>query len=168
MHGEIEEQILDAAERELIRQKLLCYMKDKRIGVPRLAELIQEAHPRKKEVTVKTLQRFLAGLIRTNDASVAVCQHFAEHLTASDPVAKLGERLSIFYGTGNGRDYSGAYSGTSEFAMKSKGVQAPISSDIVISADVGFWRVQKRQSLLLTTSSSTGSSFAPEKLLLLC
>lgn len=134
MQGAGEELTFDAAERELIRKKLICYMKENRIGAGRLATRIAAAHPLKPEIPVSTLQRFLAGLMRTNEPAVALCYRFAESLTVSDPIAKLGERLSIFYGAGSEHDYSGTYeSSTTD--------QSRIYSRVNIVADAGFWRV---------------------------
>ena len=78
--------------------------------------------------------------MRTNELFVRLCHRFVEHLTISDPIATLGERLSIFYGAGNGRDYSGTYRcdiGTTDAAE----TEFAGHSEINIAADTGFWRV---------------------------
>ena len=137
--GEVEQQTFDVAERELIRKKLIRYAKENGIGAGRLATEITASHPRGTELPVSTLQRFLAGRSK-NKSCVALCHHFVERRTISDPSAALGERLFIFYGAGNGRDYSGTYrcdigttdAAETEFAGHSK---------INIVADAGFWRV---------------------------
>jgi hypothetical protein len=108
MHGEVEQQTFDAVERELIRKKLIRYMEENGIGAPTLAERVKDSHPRKTEIPLSTLQRFLAGWGK-NKSCVALCHRFVERVVISDPVAKLGERLSIFYGASNGHDYSGDY-----------------------------------------------------------
>jgi hypothetical protein len=61
MHGAVEQQTFDAAERELIRKKLIRYMKENGIGAPKLAARIKASHPREIEIPLSTLQRFLAG-----------------------------------------------------------------------------------------------------------
>ncbi len=127
----------DAAERELIRKKLIRYMKENGIGAGRLAKRIRAAHPREPEIPVSTLQRFLAGLMRTNVPCVVLCHHFAENLTVSDPIAKLGERLSIFYGAGSEHDYSGTYESSTTDRSR-------VYSHVDVVADTGFWRVTEK------------------------
>jgi hypothetical protein len=107
MHGAVEQQTFDAAERELIRKKLIRYMKENGIGAPKLAARIKASHPREIEIPLSTLQRFLAGRGK-NESCVAQCYRFAEKLTVSDPTAALGERLSVFYCADSGRDYKGS------------------------------------------------------------
>jgi hypothetical protein len=136
MHGEVEQQTFDAVERELIRKKLIRYMKENGIGAPTLAERIQDSHPRKTEIPLSTLQRFLAGWGK-NESCVALCHRFVERVVISDPVAKLGERLSIFYGAGNGHDYSGNYISCPSLGDK-------FEDKIEIVAGTGFWRITER------------------------
>ena len=88
----------DLAERERIRQALLAYMKEHKIGVPTLAARIKASHPREMEIPWKTLQRFLAGT-RTHDMALTICKAFAENLP-NKPTAMhaLGEALHAVYG----------------------------------------------------------------------
>lgn len=92
----------DKAERDRIRGKLLRYMEDNRIGVPRLLQLIMDANdlkPRrdgKLPIAQSSLQRFLGDAHRTNEALVAFCAKFAEDLPADDPLTTLGEALTTF------------------------------------------------------------------------
>ena len=59
----------DTAERERIRAAILRYMEAHRIGVPTLQARIAQAADRSLDlIPLKTLQRFLAGATRTNDA----------------------------------------------------------------------------------------------------
>jgi hypothetical protein len=137
--GEVEQQTFDVAERELIRKKLIRYAKENGIGAGRLATEITASHPRGTELPLSTLQRFLAGRSK-NKSCVALCHHFVERRTISDPSAALGERLFVFYGAGNGRDYSGTYRseiGTADVAEP----EFAGHSEINIAADTGFWRV---------------------------
>jgi hypothetical protein len=60
MHGAVEQQTFDAAECELIRKKLIRYMKENGIGAPKLAARIKASHPREIEIPLSTLQRFLS------------------------------------------------------------------------------------------------------------
>jgi hypothetical protein len=130
----------DLAERELVRKKLIRYAKENGIGAGRLAKRIKASHPLETEIPVSTLQRFLGNLMRTNEPAVRLCYRFAESLVVSDSTAALGERLFVFYGAGNGRDYSGTYrcdirttdAAETEFAG---------NSEINIAAATGFWRV---------------------------
>jgi hypothetical protein len=146
MNQALERQTFSVAEREQIRKKLLFYMKEHRIGVPALAKRIDIALQRKPGLVVKTLQRFLAGRMRTHDPFMAVCYRFAAGLAAPDLIAELGERLSIFYGAGTGHDYSGIYVSDSgvidaDFML---GQNLPGSSLIEISAQAGFYRVTEK------------------------
>jgi hypothetical protein len=129
----------DVAERELTRKKLIRYAKENGIGAPTLAERITASHPRGTELPLSTLQRFLAGRGK-NKSCVALCHHFVERRTISDPSAALGERLFIFYGAGNGRDYSGTYRSDIRTAEVAEPEFAG-HSEINIAADTGFWRV---------------------------
>jgi hypothetical protein len=134
---------LDNEARQIVRNKLLHYMHAHGIGVPRLAKRIKASHALGLEVTDKTLQRFLAGAIRTNDFAVAICHRLAESLTAFDPIAALGERLSVFYGVTNGRDYSGTYHSDTR-VLDTADLEVRGDSNIDISADAGFWRVTEK------------------------
>jgi hypothetical protein len=130
----------DLAERELTRKKLIRYAKENGIGAGRLAKRIKDSDPRETEIPVSTLQRFLGNLMRTNEPAVRLCYRFAESLVVSDSTAALGERLFVFYGAGNGRDYSGTYRcdiGTTDAAE----TEFAGHSEINIAADTGFWRV---------------------------
>ena len=49
MQSPVEQQTFDAGERELIRKKLIHYMKENGIGAPKLAERIKASHPRGTE-----------------------------------------------------------------------------------------------------------------------
>jgi hypothetical protein len=124
-------------ERNLIRQKLIQYKKQNGIGVVRLARAIKSANPHRVEIPIKTLQRFLAGEMRTEDRTVNFCRHFAESLVAFDSMAKLGESLVTFYGASGDTDYSGQYlteTDKHDFDKDSKALAD-------ISRDNGFWRI---------------------------
>jgi hypothetical protein len=72
--------VFDAAARELIRKKLTRYMEENRIGLPTLAKRITDVNP-EHEIQITTLQRFLAGYVRTDDRYVALFHRFTEGLT---------------------------------------------------------------------------------------
>ena len=67
----------DLAQRERIREALLAYVKEHKIGIPTLGKRITETVHRNPEIPVKTLQRFMKGEVRTVDSvrwvSGAVC-----------------------------------------------------------------------------------------------
>lgn len=88
----------DRATRDSVRRKIIQYMANHRIGVIRLAIRITEANPRKPDIPIKTLQRFLAGRHRTNDMYVGFFQRFAESLPDPDPIGVLGRSLATMYG----------------------------------------------------------------------
>jgi hypothetical protein len=88
----------DTAARDRVRRKIIQYMADHRIGVIKLAGRITQASPRKPEIPIKTLQRFLAGRHRTNDMYVRFFQHFAEGLPDPDPIGELGRSMAAIYG----------------------------------------------------------------------
>ena len=71
----------DLAQRERIRETLLAYMKEHKIGVPRLAARIKEAVHRNPEIPVKTLQRFMKGEVRTIDMHVGFLAQFVEKVS---------------------------------------------------------------------------------------
>ena len=71
----------DLAQRERIRETLLAYMKEHKIGVPRLAARIKETVHRNPEIPVKTLQRFMKGEVRTIDMHVGFLAQFVEKVS---------------------------------------------------------------------------------------
>lgn len=88
--------IHEAAERETIRAKLLAFAQRNSIGVPTLAlHIARRLKLTPEQVPVKSLQRFLRGEGRTNDALVAHCARFAEQEgRPDDKVADLGRALA--------------------------------------------------------------------------
>lgn len=90
----------EPAERARIRRKLLRYMEENRIGVPKLQLLIVRANGYRADqidfVSLKTLQRFLADKHRTNDTFITLCARFAEDLPDEDPIGDLGAALTTF------------------------------------------------------------------------
>ena len=55
-------------------------MEENRIGLPTLAKRITDVNP-EHEIQITTLQRFLAGHVRTDDRYVALFHRFTEGLT---------------------------------------------------------------------------------------
>ena len=85
----------DLAQRERIRQTLLAYMKEHKIGVPRLAARIKEAVHRNPEIPVKTLQRFMKGEVRTIDMHVGFLAQFVEKVSKVDPTPRSRVSRSV-------------------------------------------------------------------------
>lgn len=89
----------DLAEREHVRRALLRYMREHRIGVPKLKDRIIEADPRRREIPLSTLQRFLIGRHHTQEHHVALCQAFVRELPwygEGRDLAEFGTALSVF------------------------------------------------------------------------
>jgi hypothetical protein len=74
-------------------------MEEHRIGVPTLIAHIAKAIKREQRyIPQKTLQRFLAGEMRTNDASVSIFHEFVRALPpARDELAELALVLCAFF-----------------------------------------------------------------------
>ena len=91
----------DQADRERIRAALFRYMEEHRVGVPTLIAHMAKAVDRdQRYIPQKTLQRFLAGEMRTNDASVSIFHEFARTLPAAkDELGELSLALRDFFKT---------------------------------------------------------------------
>jgi hypothetical protein len=89
----------DQTDRERLRAALFRYMEEHRIGVPTLIAHMAKAVKREaRYIPQKTLQRFLAGEMRTNDASVAIFHEFARTLPpARDELAELTLTLGQYF-----------------------------------------------------------------------
>ncbi len=129
----------DNESRRLIRDKLLHYMRSHDMGVPTLAKRIKNAHPRKLEIPIKTLQRFLADTHRTNDLHVALCSDFVEGLPCPDPIGALGKALAEFYASQGADRYAGNFVLTVSYKISGK--RSRLNSGLEITADEGFCRV---------------------------
>jgi hypothetical protein len=131
----------DSAHREQIRQALLSYMKEHKIGVPRLAARIKETVHRNPEIPVKTLQRFMKGEVRTIDMHVGFIAQFAEKLSKGDETPRLGFALSAFYSSQDKTDCSGSFNASELESLNEYG--DPYRSKILIAFDQGTWRVRE-------------------------
>src|SRR5271166_1313909 len=132
----------DLAQRERLRQTLLAYMKEHKIGVPRLAERIKETVHRNPTVPVKTLQRFMKGEVRTIDIQVGFLAQFVEKISKENPTLRLGFALSAFYSSKDNRDLSGKFV-ASEFSEWEQDSDDRYRSNIEIAIDQGVWRVKE-------------------------
>ena len=102
----------DTEQRDRARLILLNYMKQHGIGVPRLARRITAALPRRPDIPVKTLQRFLAGKMRTNDMQADYYVHFAElNSKENEGRLNLGRALQLFVGRDREKNWEGPYVG---------------------------------------------------------
>lgn len=90
----------DHAARERVRAALRRYMQDHRIGTPTLQYRIIEAdEPRRREIPLSTLQRFITGSHHTQDHHVALCHAFVSDLPyygEGRDIAQFGEALFGF------------------------------------------------------------------------
>lgn len=85
-------------DRDTIRRQLLGYMERHSIGTPTLQARIADAAGRTlDEVNNKTLQRFLAGRHRTNDAFVRLCHRFLLGTDSEDPIREFGDAALRFF-----------------------------------------------------------------------
>lgn len=83
--------------RQSIRRALLRYMETQSIGVPKLQAVIARTTRRSVDlIPLKTLQRFLAGQMRTNDVMVGVCADFVASLPAPRITEDFGDMMMRF------------------------------------------------------------------------
>jgi hypothetical protein len=132
----------DLAQRERIRETLLSYMKEHKVGVPRLAARIKETVHRNPEIPVKTLQRFMKGEVRTIDMHVGFLAQFVEKVSKEDPTLRLGFALSAFYPSKDNGDLSGRFA-ASEISEWEPDSNDRYRSNIEIAIDQGVWRVKE-------------------------
>lgn len=107
----------DDHARGCIRRKLIHYATENGIGVIRLADRISKASPRLPEITIKTLQRFLAGRMRTSDMYVRFFARFANSLPDPDPIGALGQSMAAMYNVADLPPLSGTL-GSQRYAVK--------------------------------------------------
>lgn len=70
----------DPLIRDLTRAALREYMRTHRIGVPALKDRIESSDPKRRELPLSSLQRFIAGTHVTSTHHVALCHEFAREL----------------------------------------------------------------------------------------
>jgi hypothetical protein len=108
----------DMGERERLRSSLLAYAEKHGIGVPTLQVRIADATDRSPDLLpLKTLQRFLTGIGRTNDAFLIPCFQFAKSLPVQSETADVARELGSFFGLA-GLQASPDQSGTSTSAVE--------------------------------------------------
>jgi hypothetical protein len=153
----------DLARREQIREALLAYVREHKIGIPRLAARIKDAVHRNPTIPVKTLQRFMKGEVRTIDMQVGFLASFVEKVSKDDPTPRLGSALSAFYSFLDKTDWSGSFL-AAESAPTVTDSGDDYSSKIEITFDQGTWRVKEISSAgrsqrvydgVMTSSAST-------------
>jgi hypothetical protein len=136
----------DLAQRERIREALLAYVKEHKIGVPRLAQRITETVHRNPVVPVKTLQRFMKGEVRTTDLQVGFLAQFVEKISKADPTPRLGLALNAFYLSQDRTDHSGTFVATESEFLKPDDNDA-LKSKIEIVLDQGTWRIKETREI---------------------
>ncbi|MFA5947822.1 MAG: hypothetical protein WC806_02520 [Candidatus Gracilibacteria bacterium] len=146
VHGSGDAQTFDAKTRDTVRRKLLAYMQQHAIGVVRLAARVSEANPRNPEIPIKTLQRFLAGRMRTSDIYVGFFHRFAAQLPEPDTIGELGRSMGAFFAAPSSSgaadlDYAGTFD--VEDSQEEPGQDRP---EMTIEAAGGFWRILERKS----------------------
>jgi hypothetical protein len=129
-------------QREQVRQTLLTYMREHKIGVPTLAARIREAVHRNPVIPVKTLQRFLKGEVRTIDQYVSFMFQFADIVAKVDPTPSLGSALNTFYSSANQTNWAGSFIvGETESSIKNSTDNYQSTIEIVL--DRRAWRVKE-------------------------
>jgi len=87
-------------ERRVLRVRLISYMKTHAIGVPALhARIIREIRSNADHFQLKTLQRFLAGTVRTADGFLVHCYRFAEAAIPGAAADSLAQAATAFFGS---------------------------------------------------------------------
>jgi len=130
----------DLAQRERIREALLAYVKEHKIGIPTLGKRITETVHRNPTIPVKTLQRFMKGEVRTVDPYVGFLAQFAEKISNVDPTPRLGVALSAFYSSKDKTDWSGTFIALESEVSDSLDAH---QSKVEIAMDQGTWRVKE-------------------------
>lgn len=101
----------DVESRARIRSALKAYMKSNNLGVPTLWERVLDADPKKREISLPTLQRFVAGKHRTSDMAVEMCARMlrAERFAIPDepdsPTDLFGHALGQFLSPNQSDDF---------------------------------------------------------------
>ncbi len=86
------------AARDAIRAQMLAYGERHKIGVPKLRARMATATGRQPgEISLKTLQNFLADKRRTNDGFVKICDDFVNTIINSEQGPPLGPALGAFF-----------------------------------------------------------------------
>lgn len=103
-------------ERAELREALLQYMKDHKIGVPTLQKRIAKAtgRPDAKYVPRKTLQRFLADTSRTGDYLLTECSKFLDTIKPPKIAERFSEAASAYFQLANTPNLAHALAGTWE------------------------------------------------------
>ena len=137
----------DQEARARIRNKLLHYMREHRIGAPELTARIYAAQEpqQKKSVGISTVQRFLANKVRTVESYVGMFERFVEDFPSPDPIGALGNAMAEFYGSEGSDLYRGKYKSTISYETARSRVL--LFADLTITPDDGFCRVVERSDM---------------------
>lgn len=141
MHDTEGNEAFDAKTRDQIRRKILHYKKEHRLGIGRLAVRISQAHPREPIIPEKTLQRFLAGIIRTQDMYVGFYKKFTDGLPDPDPIGVLGKAMAEFYVSADPARYGGEFTSVTSYDLEGRDGH---DTRFTITSDNMFCRVVER------------------------
>lgn len=134
----------DKEARARIRNKLLHYMREHRVGAPELTARIYDAQKikQKKPVGISTVQRFLADKVRTVESYVDMFARFVQDFPSPDPIGVLGNAMAEFY-VSNGADrLAGDYHSTVSYEMDES--RGRLNSSLAITSDNMFCRAVER------------------------
>ena len=134
----------DKEARARIRNKLLHYMREHRIGAPELTARIYAAQEikQKTSVGISTVQRFLADKVRTVESYVDMFERFVQDFPSPDPIGALGNAMAEFYVSNNADRFAGDYHSTVSYEMD--GSRDRLKSSHAIKGDNKFCRVVER------------------------
>jgi hypothetical protein len=97
---------------------------------------------RKVTLGNSTVQRFLAGKVRTVESYVDIFERFVEGFPCPDPIGSLGKAMAEFYDWKDADRYAGSYILTTSYKISGEPPQQRSSLEII--ADDGFCRVIER------------------------
>jgi hypothetical protein len=137
----------DLKDTERIRSALLAYKLQQGIGAPKLALAIQTFLQHQYRVEPRRVSNFLAKAVKKpDDMFLGWCYDFLQSLPQwpelPDPAKRMAEGLIEFCGKYTGPDLSGRY----DLALLSDPAAEPEPpfAEVIITADVGFWRIEER------------------------
>lgn len=136
----------DQEQRDRIREAIKAYMKAHSIGVPTLLSRVHNADPRRREISLPTMQRFVRGTHKTSEMVVGMSLQLLKtegfaipepQDVAEDPMLALESALSGFFlpqvagdeQTREVRDIAGSYRRTE--------ADAPDASVVIAAAPSG-------------------------------
>jgi hypothetical protein len=135
----------DLAARARLRGRLLRYMEEHGIGTPTLQARIAQASGRSVDlIPLKTLQRFIGGQGRTNDAFTAILSRFASDLPDKNDIEDTTTATARFFdftafSAGRTRSETGANALTGTYSVY-KGTAAPGGHEFSRNSNITVYR----------------------------